>query len=274
MPIADALVCPVCGAQLGRTEKAVLCPRGHSFDVAKEGYVNLLTGSREGDRMGDDKISCRSRRDFLNKGYYAPLKDALIGFFGNMTGKLLDICCGEGYYTSALGSIPGLDVFGFDISKEAVRLAAKRGGAVYFVANMTKIPVGDASFDFATQLFSPFCETEFARILKPGGLLLSVIPGRRHLWGLKTLLYDEPYENDELFPKSENGYFSLTDVIRVKSEAIMPAVDAAAVFRMTPYFFRTSLTDKAKLEKAEQVSTEIEFLIGIMKRNRDGLVTR
>ena len=266
MPAADALICPVCGARLGPSGRAFLCPRGHSFDVAKEGYVNLLTGSKSGDRMGDDVISCRSRRDFLNKGYYAPLRDRLRGFFDGRRGNLIDICCGEGYYTSAFGSVDGISACGFDISKEAVRLAAKRGGAFYFVANLTSIPVADAFFDFATQIFSPFCETEFARVLRPGGILLSVIPGKRHLWGLKSALYDEPYENDEKIADIGGGLFSLMDVIRVKYEVTMPAADAAAVFRMTPYFFRTSLSDKAKLDGLESLTTEIDFLIGVMER--------
>ncbi len=264
MPAADVLICPVCGAPLITVARTFSCRHGHSFDVAKEGYVNLLTGSREGDRIGDDKISCRSRRDFLNRGYYAPLRDALISFFENRTGVLLDICCGEGYYTSALGALTGIDAYGFDISKEAVRLAAKRGEAKYFVANLTKIPVADASFDFATQIFSPFCEKEFARILRPGGVLLSVIPGRRHLWGLKKLLYDKPYENDEAFPKTENGLLELSGKIRVADRIEMPRQDARTVFRMTPYFFRTSLSDKEKLDAVDTVSTEIEFIIGIM----------
>ena len=103
-------------------------------------------------------------------------------------------------------------------------------------------------------------------ILPAGGILLSVIPGKRHLWGLKSALYDEPYENDEKFADIGGGLFSLMDVIRVKYEVTMPAADAAAVFRMTPYFFHTSLSDKAKLDGLESLTTEIDFLIGVMER--------
>ena len=100
-----------------------------------------------------------SRRDFLNKGYYSLLRNYLTDLFLDKTGNLLDICCGEGYYTSALAH-DGLRVYGFDISREMVRLAAKRGNGNYFVANMASIPVPDESFDYATHLFAPFIESE------------------------------------------------------------------------------------------------------------------
>ena len=90
---------------------------------------------------------------------------------------LLDICCGEGYYTSAMGAVPGVDAYGFDLGKEMVRLAAKCGDATYFVANMKDIPVADGAFDMVTELFAPFNEREFARVLAPEGSLYTVVPG-------------------------------------------------------------------------------------------------
>lgn len=154
---------------------------------AREGYLYLLRSSKSGDSMGDPKSQARSRRDFLNRGYYAPLRDAMIelvrkqvsGCAASTNGpmKLLDICCGEGYYTSAMGAVPGVDAYGFDLGKEMVRLAAKRGDATYFVANMKDIPVADGAFDMVTELFAPFNEREFARVLAPEGSLYTVVPG-------------------------------------------------------------------------------------------------
>lgn len=119
------LICPVCGTELHAESRRFQCQKGHSFDIAKEGYVNLLRSGKNGDLIGDDKLSARSRRDFLNKGYYGILRQFLMELFQNRSGTLLDICCGEGYYTSAVGHST-LRVFGFDISKEMVRLAAKK----------------------------------------------------------------------------------------------------------------------------------------------------
>jgi 23S rRNA (guanine745-N1)-methyltransferase len=213
------LICPVCSAPLFRENRTVRCENNHSFDLAKEGYVNLLRSGKSGDMIGDDKTSARCRRDFLNKGYYAPLKDAIVDLFAQKEGTVLDICCGEGYYTSALSDNSNLQVYGFDISKEMVRLAAKRGTATCFVANMASIPVADASFDYCVHIFAPFNEKEFARVLKPGGMLYTVIPGESHLFGLKQAVYDTPYRNDEKLPETEILLLHLWALINIKPKA-------------------------------------------------------
>lgn len=255
------LICPVCGSLLSKETNRYCCKNNHSFDVAKEGYVNLLRSSKSGDLIGDDKLSARSRRDFLNKGYYRALRDALCNIFADKQGKVLDICCGEGYYTAALGTNPNLEIYGFDIAREMVRLASKRGNGTYFVANMASIPVEEESMDYAVHLFAPFQEQSFSRVLKPGGRLFTVVPGRWHLWGLKQALYDAPYENDEKLPTTEQLVFlgarKVTSIIVLSS-----AEDIQAVFRMTPYYFRTSEKDKQKLEVVNTLQTQIEFVIG------------
>lgn len=254
------LICPVCGQALQKYERTLRCEHNHSFDVAKEDYVNLLRASKNGDLIGDDKFSARSRRDFLNKGYYAPLKDELCRIFADRQGAVLDICCGEGYYTAALGENKHLQVFGFDISREMVRLAAKRGNGTYFVANMAAIPMADGSMDHCIHLFAPFNEREFARVLKPGGRLLTVVPGRFHLWGLKQALYDTPYENDEKLPETQ--LLQLTLIRKVSARITLASQeDIQAVFRMTPYYFHTSEKDKQKLSGLSVLETDIEFVI-------------
>lgn len=270
----SVLLCPVCGNELvpspdGRTAR---CGRGHAFDRAKEGYLNLLRSSKRGDATGDPKAAARSRRDFLDRGYYCVLRDELVrlvaaaaasrradGVPGPLT--VLDVCCGEGYYTSAMGSVEGVEAYGFDLSKEMVRLAAKRGHATCFVANVKAIPVADGSFDVATHLFAPFAEGELARVLKPGGTLYTVVPGARHLWGLKEALYDTPYLNDERLPATtvlkEVGRRKLAADIVLASPA-----DIEAVFQMTPYYYRTSARDRAKLAGIGTLATPVEFVIG------------
>lgn len=255
------LICPVCGKALAFGERTAVCENRHSFDMAKEGYVNLLRSNRPGDAIGDDKFSARSRRDFLNRGYYSPLKEALQALFREKRGALLDICCGEGYYTAALGENPNLQVYGFDISREMVRLAAKRGRGQYFVANMAAIPVADGAFDHATHLFAPFNEGEFARILKPGGRLYTVVPGARHLFGLKSALYDTPYENDEALPETKTLRFIGRQKVTARVKLACQE-DIQAVFRMTPYYFHTARADQEKLLPLDSLETELEFVIG------------
>ena len=254
------LICPVCGKNLEFYANVARCENGHSFDIAKEGYVNLLRASKNGDRIGDDKASARCRRDLLNKGYYVSLQKRLCEIFESRQGSVLDICCGEGYYTAALGQNPDLQVFGFDISREMIRLAAKRGGCRFFVANMAAIPIQDESIDHAIHLFAPFIEESFVRILKPGGKLITVIPGRHHLWGLKQALYDTPYENDEQLPQTQ--VLKLVSVTKVSdSITLADQEDIQAVFRMTPYYFHTSQKDKEKLLGFNQLETPVEFVL-------------
>ena len=242
------LICPVCSGALVFEPGGAVCSKGHRFDMAKEGYVNLLRTNKSGDKIGDDKLAARCRRDFLNKGYYTPLQAALTELFRTCSGSVLDICCGEGYY-------------GFDISKEMVRLGAKRGGATYFVANMAAIPVADNSFDYCTHLFAPFHEKEFARVLKPGGTLYTVIPGSHHLWGLKEAVYETPYVNDEQLPQTQ--LLQLVSVNKVTASIHLEnPEDIEAVFRMTPYYFHTSPADRDKLKAYSTLDTPIEFVIG------------
>ena len=205
----QVLVCPVCGGALLRTERQYTCPAGHSFDVAKEGYVNLLCTSKSADKMGDSKESAAARHAFLERGYYGCLKEALTPL---LHGNVLDICCGEGYYDEYQG-----ELYGFDISREMVRLAASaRKEHNYFVANLANIPIEDNSIDTAMHLFAPFNEKEFYRVLKKGGRLLSVIPGEDHLIELKNILYSTPYKNDEKAPQTELLKLKSKNKIRYK----------------------------------------------------------
>lgn len=248
----SVLVCPVCGEMLNNCGKALKCRNNHCFDIAKEGYVNLLLGSKSGDKRGDSRQSVHARREFLEKGYYSFLRDFICE---KMCGTVLDICCGEGYYDKYDG-----ELFGFDISKETVRLASKaHKDNFYFTANLASIPIQSESIDTAIHLFAPFNEKEFARLLKKGGRLFSVIPGENHLFELKKIVYDKPYKNDEKKPP--------TSILKLKSRHKISRTfsiggdDLKTLFSMTPYFYRTSEKDKAKLESAGGIDLTAEFVI-------------
>ena len=249
------LLCPVCGEKLNRIDSSFCCRSGHSFDMAKEGYVNLLLGSKPGDSRGDSKESARARHEFLQKGYYDCLKKA-IG--ERLLGTVLDICCGEGYYDDYDGPF-----YGFDISKEMVRLASKRNKSDnyhYFVANLSSIPIESESIDTAMHLFAPFQENEFQRVLKPDGVLYSVIPGENHLFEMKEILYENPYKNDEKTPET-TGALILQDTTKVAEKVTITGEDLWTLFSMTPYFYRTSEEDKAKLKATKSLDLTVEFVI-------------
>lgn len=246
------LICPVCGNELSRDENRLCCKNGHSFDIAKEGYVNLLTGSKSGNKTGDSKESARARHEFLQKGYFSFLKDEISK---KLNGTVLDICCGEGYYDDYSG-----ELYGFDLSKEMARLAAKRkNGGHYFVANLKAIPVKSESIDTAIHIFAPFNDGEFARVLKSGGRLYSVVPAPDHLFELKKLIYDTPYFNDENYPDGKNLRLILTQKISLTVN--IPREDLKTLFSMTPYFYRTSEKDKEKINSVDCLKTTLAFTI-------------
>lgn len=264
----DLLRCPVCAQPLCLDRRTLRCPAQHAFDLAKEGYVNLTVGSKPADAMGDNKQAARFRRDFLNQGYYAPLRDALTAQYASRNGALLDLCCGEGYYTAALGELPGLTVYGFDLAREMVRLAAKRNAELtLFVANLAHLPVADGGFDWATLLFAPFQERTLCRVLRPGGRLTIAVPGRRHLFGLKRAVYDRPYENDEALPQTQTLRLRQRQKLSARITLASQA-DIQAVFQMTPYYYRSSPSDRAKLDGLETLDTEIEFVLAEYEKPR------
>lgn len=260
------LICPVCRQQLNRINASYSCPDGHSFDVAKEGYVNLLTGKhKSGSLIGDNKDMAKARREFLEKGYYDFLALKIAEMI-KCRENALDISCGEGYYTNLISEKSGIKVSGFDISKEMIKLAAKKYKEnFFFVANIANIPVERGSVDAAFQICAPFNEKEFAEILKDDGILISVVPGKKHLWELKELIYDTPYENNE--DKTDYDGLRLVKSETVKSRGVLTSNDdIMKLFSMTPYYYRTSQKDMEKLNSVDALEIGFEFIIRVFMK--------
>lgn len=291
------LLCPVCRARLERDENRFCCRNGHSFDLAASGYLHLLPSSRMHARIpGDNKQMVRARREFLNKGYYQPVSDALNAAVleycrKNGPVQLLDAGCGEGYYTNRLAdacAAAGLDfsMVGIDISKFAVDSAARgihsdsaargihsdsaaRGthspesgqGAAprvqYAVASVFDLPVKDHSCHVVTNLFAPVCIEEYRRVLKRGGILVFAVTSTRHLWQLKERIYDEPYENEK-FDHVYEG-FEMIDKRKVSTMIDLPCQeDIDHLFTMTPYYYKSSVETSARLHALGTLQTEID----------------
>ncbi|MBQ4348499.1 MAG: methyltransferase domain-containing protein [Clostridia bacterium] len=261
------LICPVCGEVLTLTDRTYKCKSNHCFDTAKEGYVNLLTGSHKpGSETGDNKDMAQCRREFLSEGYFDALVRGIIEFIKEKAlprPVIADICCGEGYYGDRIKNEIDCEMLGFDLSKEMVRLAAKRkNGITYFVGNLSRIPLKDKSVDIALHLFAPFHEKEFSRIIKDDGCILNVVAGENHLFELKELLYDTPYKNDEKPPETAKLTLSqrrkITARVHLKSNR-----DIMALFKMTPYYYHTRDEDKAKLRNIDSLDITTEFVVFI-----------
>ena len=273
------VLCPVCQTPVTTTEDGGVCRKGHRFDRARSGYMHLLPANRKhAKNPGDDKLMVDARRKFLDKGYYRPLADTVSRLAGEWLANLphqtpcvLDAGCGEGYYTTLLydalcqrGMEP--DILGVDISKLALDKAAKRQKAIFYVvASVFHLPVPDACCDLLCSLFSPYCSEEYQRVIRPGGAMLLVIPGENHLWELKQAIYERPYKN-QVKPFALEG-FTLLDHMQVHDTIYLAEHnDIENLFKMTPYYYKTSEQDQARLLGREELTTQIEFEVLLYRK--------
>ena len=267
--------CPLCAKALTREEHRYICPDGHSFDRAAEGYTHLLpVNQKHSKNPGDDKQMVAARCAFLDKGYYAPLRDALSDLSTRLLADipspvLLDSGCGEGYYTAGIAAaVPHAQLAGIDISKFAVRRAAKRvKQAEFAVASAYHLPVPDNSIHLLTNIFSPLSVSEFSRILVPSGYFLYVVPSKRHLWQMKEVLYERTYEN----PAKQEDYkdFVWLQAVPLRYTVTLDCPqDIMALFGMTPYAWKTPKAGVERLRALTTLATEIGFDIHIYQRAR------
>lgn len=269
------LLCPVCDSPLEIRPHAAVCPKGHSYDRAKSGYVNLLMSQRAGEkRHGDDRRMVRARQVFLDAGFYRPLLDALcdiaLRYAPENAVTLLDVGCGDGWYTAAVcerlrAAGCAVDAAGLDISRDALIAAATRDKTLTLaVASSARLPVESASCDLVLSLFAPLDAAEAARVLRPKGVLVRAVPTERHLFGLKAALYEHPYENPP--ERWALPGFTLAEKREIAGEiTVEGAALIEALFEMTPYFYKTSREDQAKLAGLERLTTETAFGLGVYR---------
>ena len=269
----NPLICPLCRGELTKCESGLGCASGHRFDRAAKGYVHLLPGSRAS--HGDNAEMIAARRRFLESGAYAPLAKALsetLGRYVPETAAVLDAGCGEGYYTARIAEEhPGMRLYGIDVSRDAIRAAASRlplkGERVeLYVTGVYALPFSDGSLDAITSVFSPFAGDEFRRTLKSGGILLSVIPGARHLFALKRVLYDTPYENTAS-DYAVDG-FSFLEKIELQERILLKTPEQIRdLFAMTPYYHRTPRSGHERLDLLSSLECESSFEILVYRRH-------
>ena len=269
--ILQILSCPNCHAAMTQSAdgKIARCvgAKTHCFDFAKSGHIHL-GGPHAGD--GDSKEAILSRRSFLDAGYYEVLSDKINEVLDSIgAAVVLDAGCGEGFYTNRMAQ--KRSVLGIDLSRAGIEYAARRAkqtetGAAFAVASIFALPVQDGSLDAITNIFAPCSEAEFCRALKEGGYLCLVGAGERHLMGLKELLYENPYQNpgraDLPVNMKEVAKYRIQSVITVQGRE-----QIQALFSMTPYYWRTSQKDRAKLESVDSLTTEIDFDLFLYRKD-------
>ena len=279
----SVLACPVCGGGLGLAAagRSLACSAGHSFDIARQGYVNLYRGKPVNEYS---KESFRQRQQILEKGMYAHILEEICSFLQAVCGAgrprlLLDAGCGEGYYTreiaARLGGC-GLDFYGVDLSRDSVQLAAstanQAGGAAsaikWLVADIGHLPVRDGSVDFLLDIFTSANYEEFQRILSPDGYLIKVIPGEGHVKELREAASSQLHHKDYKERKGAAVFSEHFETILNKtvSQTFAVTPEERDVFiHMTPLLFHVDKT-KVDWSAVHSITVEGQLLIGRRKK--------
>lgn len=273
---AELLACPVCGAALALEGTSLRCAAGHSFDVARQGYVNLLTGGHRNQNY--DRASFENRRQVFASGIYDGIADALCEVVAKLAAdriaaggegrlRVLDAGCGEGHFARAVAARTGARVWAFDISKDSVQLAAGADagdGVVWFVADLASIPVACGAVDCVLDVFSPAHYGEFRRVLAPGGHLVKVVPTENHLHELRERaagqLAHGDYSNERVVEHLEESC-ELVGRRRVSRTQELEPGELEALVAMTPLLFHV---DRAAIDWTDvrEVTVEADILVG------------
>lgn len=263
-------ICPLCALPLTLTERTWGCPQAHKFDMAKEGYVNLLPVQKKNSKdPGDNQQMMLARREFLTAGYYQSLSDrvnALALAYASEAQQILDIGCGEGYYShrlyNTLVAEHPCQLLGVDISKSAIKYAAKRYPNLSFcVASAYEMPIPSHSIDLAIRIYAPSKVEELQRVMAPNGILITVSPGPLHHFALKQQIYAEP----RLHPASDAKIagFECLYQERLRSQLELNNSQYISHFlEMTPYAWKFTAEQKQAFAQSG-LSCELDFQIEV-----------
>ena len=263
------LICPVCGETLRRGDRQYACENRHSFDIARQGHVNLLVVQQKHSlHPGDTREQVLSRREFLEGGFYAPVAEALCAAAKELgaRGPILDVGCGEGYYCARLAEALDAKLLGLDISKEAVRCAAaKYKGPQWVCATASHLPVKDETVGTLTSLFALTLPEEFHRVLAKDGLYFQVLAAQDHLLGLKSIIYPE------LKLKEKDSVPEIPGFERIKSVPIrftftVEGKQVRNLLSMTPHVYRISKEGAARLAATEELTDTASAVLNIFRK--------
>lgn len=262
------LLCPLCGNPLIKQEKSYRCETGHSFDIARQGHINLLPVQHKRSLSpGDTAQQVVSRRSFLDAGFYAPIRDTLCDLAKrhNCAGPILDIGCGEGYYSAALSAAMEAELLGLDISKEAVRYAAGRYKAATWVcASAAHLPVKDHSFGLITSLFALTMPEEFRRVLRPDGAFIQVLAAEDHLLGLKRIIYPELHHKEKFTTPQIPG-FRLEESRPLQFSFTVEGQQLQNLLSMTPHVYRISKEGAENLRKTPKLTDTASCVLNLYR---------
>lgn len=265
---ATAFACPICQENLTLVETSFKCCNRHSFDLAKFGYINLEPQIKQSANY--DKENFQNRQQILEAGFYQAILEAVSDLLSNSKNAktILDIGCGEGFYSRKLQERhPDKTFYAFDISKDSVQIAAKsepNWAVNWFVGDLARLPIKDASMDILLDIFSPANYGEFRRVLSKDGILIKVIPTKNHLKEIRQKVQDQltnkGYSNQDIKEHFQEHFTILSSQTASLTKTIT-AEQLQALLSMTPLLFHI---DQSKIDWSQltEITIEAEILVG------------
>lgn len=265
---ATAFACPICQENLTLVEGSLKCNNRHSFDLAKFGYVNLAPQIKQSANY--DKENFQNRQQILEAGFYQAILDAISDLLASSenTETILDIGCGEGFYSRKLQeNHPDKTFYAFDISKDSVQIAAKsepNWAVNWFVGDLARLPIKDASMDILLDIFSPANYGEFRRVLSKDGILIKVIPTENHLKEIRQRVQDQLTNKDYSNQDIKNHFQEHFTILYNQTASLTKTITAEqlqALLSMTPLLFHV---DQSKIDWSQltEITIEAEILVG------------
>ena len=265
---ATAFACPICQENLTLVESSLKCNNRHSFDLAKFGYVNLAPQIKQSANY--DKKNFQNRQQILEAGFYQAILEVVSDLLSNSKNAktILDIGCGEGFYSRKLQERhPDKTFYAFDISKDSVQIAAKsepNWAVNWFVGDLARLPIKDASMDILLDIFSPANYGEFHRVLSKDGILIKVIPTENHLKEIRQKVQDQltkkDYSNQDIKEHFQGHFTILSNQTASLTKTITPD-QLQALLSMTPLLFHVDQT-KIDWSQLTEITIEAEILVG------------
>ena len=265
---ASAFSCPICQENLILVESSLKCEHRHSFDLAKFGYVNLAPQIKQSANY--DKENFQNRQQILEAGFYQAILETISDLLATnpSTQTLLDIGCGEGFYSRKLQeSHSDKTFYAFDISKDSVQIAAKsepNWAVNWFVGDLARLPIKDASMDILLDIFSPANYGEFRRVLSQNGILIKVVPTENHLKEIRQMVQDQltkkDYSNQDIKEHFQEHFSIQSSQIGSLTKSITPE-QRQALLSMTPLLFHVDQT-KIDWSQLTEITIEAEILVG------------
>ena len=259
--------CPICKRKLKMVGNSLLCSNKHCFDISKLGYVNFALNQKQSKHYS--RTSFESRMDILEKGYYSHILTEITHILSKLENitTILDVGCGEGYYSRKIKELFQADIVAFDISKDAISLASKRDGSKsikWFVGDLENMPIRDHSVDCILDIFTPANYLEFNRVLTDSGYIVKVIPGNKHLMEFRNIakehLKNQEYSNENVINLFKKQY-SVIYQKRVSESYEMPLEDIKIFADMTPLLFHVDKTE-IDFKKLKTLTIDAEIFVG------------